>query len=199
MESAIKKLEAEYEKRKHPVKPPMSGEPGARSNQQNSQLNKASSTQRLMNSSGSSFKPQASASDVRAGAHEDLDKLSMGSTHHLKKKQASVRNSLKPIPSAASSAALKSTEMKPASTKKSSQQAHASDVITSNSLQHKRGLREPDSGIVIDMGMGPGIQINPKKKQARAMMKDINKDVNQFMKDFEETKKAATAFDDSVS
>ncbi len=89
--------------------------------------------------------------------------------------------------------------MKPVATKKSSQQSHASDVITSNSLQHKRALREPDSGLVIDMGMGPGIQINPKKKQTRAMMKDINKDVNQFMKDFEETKKAVTAFDDSVS
>ncbi len=111
-----------------------------------------------------------------------------------------MRNNLKPIPSVASSAAQKkSSEVKPGVTKKSSQQAHASDVITSNSLQHKRAIRQPDSGSVIDMGMGAGIQINPKKKQARAMMKDINKDVNQFMKDFEETKKAATAFDDSVS
>jgi len=53
--------------------------------------------------------------------------------------------------------------------------------------------------MVIDMGMGPGIVVNHKKKQRKEMMKDIDMDVNQFMKDFEETKKAATAFDDSAS
>jgi hypothetical protein len=135
-----------------------------------------------MNSSGGSFKPQASASDVRAGAQEDLDKLSMGSSR-VKKKQGAVRGTLKPI--------AQTTTGKPKS--------HASDVIASNSLQHKRNLREQDGSIAIDMMMGPGIQINSKKKMRSDLMKDIKKDVNQFLQEYEETKKAATAFDDSVS
>ena len=48
-------------------------------------------------------------------------------------------------------------------------------------------------GSVIDMGLGPGKSINPMKKQRKDIMKDIDKDVHQFMKDFEEQKSSAIA------
>ena len=60
-------------------------------------MGKGTSTQRLMNASGGSFKaPQASSSDIRAGAQEDLDRLSMNSSR-AKMKATAPRN-LKPIP-----------------------------------------------------------------------------------------------------
>ena len=43
------------------------------------------------------------------------------------------------------------------------------------------------------MGLGGGLSINPMKKQRKQIMKDIDMDVNQFMKDFEETKSHAMA------
>ena len=51
-----------------------------------------------MNASGGSFKQQASASDVRAGAQEDLDKISMSGSQAGKKKTSAPRT-LKPIAS----------------------------------------------------------------------------------------------------
>ena len=43
------------------------------------------------------------------------------------------------------------------------------------------------------MGLGPGKSINPLKKQRKEMLKDIDLDVNQFMKEFEEQKSHAIA------
>ena len=66
-----------------------------------------------MNSSAGSFKQ--AATEVRAGALEDLDKISMGSAKFPKKK-ASATKPLKPLPSTKS---------------------HVSDIIASDSLKHK--------------------------------------------------------------
>ena len=43
------------------------------------------------------------------------------------------------------------------------------------------------------MGLGPATSVNHLKKQRKDMLKDIDKDVNSFMKDFEEQKSLAMA------
>ena len=73
MEAAIKHLEEEQTKRK--------SQRTLQSNQSETTVGKKpSSAQRMMNSSGSSFKQQASATEVRAGAQEDMEKLSLSSS-----------------------------------------------------------------------------------------------------------------------
>lgn len=89
----------------------------------------------------------------------------MGSSQRVKKKSA-VRN-LKPISSTTRAGQLPKAK-----------QNHVSDVIESGSLAHKQRPAGQDQGMVIDMGMGPGIVVNHKKKQRKEMMKDIDMDVN---------------------
>ena len=43
------------------------------------------------------------------------------------------------------------------------------------------------------MGLGNGKAINPMKRQIKDIMKNIDQDVHQFMKDFEEQKTSAIA------
>ena len=137
-----------------------------------------------MNSSGSSFKA-AQSTDVRAGAQDDLDKISMSSSRGAAKKKSAPRT-LKPIPGKQSAAQLPKASL-------------ASDIIPSGSLQHKQSNRlrggegNGETGNVINMGLGPGKSINPLKKQRKEMLKDIDLDVNQFMKEFEEQKSHAIA------
>ena len=139
-----------------------------------------------MNSSQGSFK-QAS-NEIRAGAKEDLDKISMGSAKLAKKKMPVPSRPLRPIAS---------TGKVP--TAKSGSKAHASDIIISDSLQHKPRIGVSDQGALIDMGLGPGKSLNQQKRQRKDMLKDIEKDVKQFMEDFSESKEAAIAFDDCAS
>lgn len=76
-----------------------------------------------MNNSAGSFK-QASSTEVRAGAKEDLDKISMGSASaKLAKKKGVGAKPLKPIV--------------PSASKTASKTQFVSDVIISDSLKHK--------------------------------------------------------------
>lgn len=43
------------------------------------------------------------------------------------------------------------------------------------------------------MGLGAGKSVNPRKNQRKEILKGIDKDVNDFMKDFEEQKSHALA------
>ena len=70
------------------------------------------------------------------------------------------------------------------------------NILASASLQHKQSSRtvaanSGENGNMIDMGMGNGKNINVHKNQRKAMLKNIESDVTQFMKDFEETKSLA--------
>ena len=58
--------------------------------------------------------------------------------------------------------------------------------MVSDSLKHKRVAGGADQGAIIDMGLGGGIGFNHKKKEKKDIMRNIDMDVNQFMKDFEE-------------
>ena len=49
------------------------------------------------------------------------------------------------------------------------------------------------------MGLGAGKSINPMKKQRKDIMKNIDQDVHQFMKDFEEQKSSALASASNIS
>ena len=70
-------------------------------------LTKVPSSQRIMNSSGSSFKAQpATSNDVRAGAQEDLEKMSMSSSHAKKK---GAPRTLKPLTNKTSATQLGSS------------------------------------------------------------------------------------------
>lgn len=133
-----------------------------------------------MNNSAGSFKMAASSTEVRAGAKEDLDKISMGSAK-LPKKKATPTRSLKPIAQTASMT------------------AHTSDVIISDSLKHKPRVMSNDQGFCMDMGLGTGKSINHQKKQRKELLKNIEQDVMQFMNDANEHKEIANAFDDSAS
>ena len=183
MEAARKHLEEEKKKRAQ--------QNSGQSNRSatSTTLAKQPSAQRIMNSSGSSFKaPQASSSDVRVGAQEDLDKLSMSSSRAKKK---TAPRQLKPIAAKSQS----TVDIKPPKSNKKATEPEV-EVIQSGSLVHKQSNRvvgNGDSGAVIDMGLGGGLSINPMKKQRKQIMKDIDMDVNQFMKDFEETKSHAMA------
>lgn len=68
-------------------------------------------------------------------------------------------------------------------------------MIKSESLQHRQANRPTvkEAGSLIDMGLGPATSVNHLKKQRKDMLKDINMDVNSFMKDFEEQKSLAKA------
>ena len=66
-------------------------------------------------------------------------------------------------------------------------------------MKHKPRVGGSDQGQLIDMGLGPGKQVNSLKKQRKEMLKDIESDVKLFMKDFEEQKQAASVFDDAAS
>lgn len=51
-----------------------------------------------MNASGSSFKAQTeSVSDIKAAAHQEMDKLSMGSSRAAAKKKTAAPRTLKPL------------------------------------------------------------------------------------------------------
>lgn len=120
-------------------------------------MQKAQSTQRLMNSSGGSFK--ASASDVRASAQEDLDKLSMGSSRAAAKKKPTAPRVLKPLD--------KTPAPVPGAHAPKVRATHDSDVIPSGSLQYRASNRGgSENGMAIDMGLGvPGASFNPVKKK----------------------------------
>ena len=185
MDAAIKHLEEEKRKRKaggsgqgnrNTKKVETAGVVGG--------MSKAQSSQRLMNSSGSSFKaPQATSSDVRAGAQEDLDRLSMNSSR-AKMKTTAPRN-LKPIPGKTAGSGP-SLPTKKVVAPKSTKPAQDSSIVVSDSLKHKRAAGGADQGAIIDMGLGGGIGFNQKKKEKKDIMRNIDMDVNQFMKDFEE-------------
>jgi len=86
---------------------------------------------------------------VIAGAHDDLEKMSMSGSVAKRK---STPRTLKPI-AAKSQAQLG----KPPS-------SNRSEVIISESLKHKQANRG-EQGNVIDMGLGPSTVSNPMKKQ----------------------------------
>ena len=116
-------------------------------------------SQRKMNASGGSFK----ATDVRASAQEDLDKMSMGgSTSSLLKKKEAPRT-LKPLTKSAT------TKGNLSSKGKNPSPAIHHEIITSGSLAHKRPnpVNDAETGGVINMGLGAGVSVNPKRNQRK--------------------------------
>ena len=143
MEAAKKHLEEEKNKRKTAG----SGQ-SSRSEAVTTNLANGRSSQRIMNSSGSSFKG-APSTEVRAAAQDEAEKLSLSSSKVAKKKSAP--RTLQPI-------ASKSQAQigKPPS-------SNRNEVLQSESLKHKQA-NKAEQGSVIDMGLGPSKVSNPKKR-----------------------------------
>ena len=111
---------------------------------------------------------------MRAGAQEDLDKISMSSSRGAVGKKKAAPRTLKPLPTGKTSVAqLPKAPQMPTET-----------VIASGSLVHRQSNRTvaassgEGGGNVIDMGLGGGKSINHHKKQRKEALKDIDQDVN---------------------